>query len=153
MKGKAAGCCDGVRRERRIEASDQIPQRSSARPMRKICEWRLLANASISKKASRQFADERDPLRSKGNSKSRTVDVKLSKQSFQLNGLELSFTPVYLHTRHGRLYAAAMTSLHPRSSEVGSRPRTRIPLPMRPIEELSMRSTIPRSSVNIEWPG
>ena len=79
MKGNAAGCCDGARRDRRIEASDQITQRGSAGPMRKICEWRLLANASISKKASRQFADERDPLRSKGNGNSRWVRVKLSK--------------------------------------------------------------------------
>jgi hypothetical protein len=103
MKGNAAGCCDGARSDRRIEASDQITQRGSAGPMRKICECGLLANGSISKKASRQFADKRDPLRSKGNGKSRSVGVKLSKQIFQLNGLELSFTPVYLHTRHGRL--------------------------------------------------
>src|SRR5262249_37616191 len=103
MEGNAAGCRDGARGNRRIEASDQITQRGSASPVCKICERRLLANTSISKNASRQLADELDPFRSKGNGDGWPARVELNQQIIQLNGLELSFTAVYLHTRHGRL--------------------------------------------------
>jgi hypothetical protein len=102
VKGEAAGRREGARRDRRIEASDQITEGASTGPVRKICECRLLDNSSISKKASRQLADERDPLRSKGSGKGRSAGVKPYKQIFQLDGFELSSTPVYLHTHHER---------------------------------------------------
>src|ERR1017187_2043884 len=147
MKNEASGSQYPVIEFKRAELGRQSDHLRLPHPVRERQQFGVAARFPVMKDALREI-DRSIQYRFMERRCSRGVSEK-TPQFFERNHLLLWKQHFNLH----QPTLAAMTSLQPRSSALGIRPRTEKALPNRPQEEESTACTTPRSSVKRQCPG